>query len=428
MFRKLSLRGRLVLLMTCLLAVCLVLLTLLNYRSASTQIQNTAFTAVKIYSLSQPIDVQARPETENGNGAGGGAEEQKEDSQEPEGEPKTGSQAADSQAQTEIAEAERKSQLKAEPVVPAVKTQVAAGQKLFRVESLISLLVMVLAGGVITYFTAGKCLRPVRKLAGRIKNMNEYNLTERMEVPETGDEIADLARSFNEMFEKLDDAFEARRRFSADAAHELRTPLAVLTTKLEVFRKRKDHTKEEYDALLDTMAAHTARLSGLVSDLLVMTEIEEVEEKEEISAAGLIEEVFADLGEVAETYRIGFGAPSGDAGLTGNYTLLYRVFYNLTENAVKYNHPGGLVDARISREAGWAVISISDTGQGVPEGMEEKIFEPFFRADKSRSRKMGGAGIGLSVVKNIVEKHGGTIKAEKRPEGGSIFTVRLPMR
>ena len=227
------------------------------------------------------------------------------------------------------------------------------------------------------------------------------------------------------MTEKLDRAFSVQKRFSADAAHELRTPLTVMQTKLDVFRKKEQHTPEEYNALISAFQKQLGRLRSLVTELLDIANMEGDWNMQEVSLLEILEDVSADLLPVADDKNITISLSGKDGCVLGNPGLLYRAFYNLVENGIKYNVPGGNVDVEIEEKGNAVTVSVSDTGNGIPESMKNQIFEPFFRVDKSRSREMGGAGLGLSMVDAIIKKHSGTVTVTDREGGGSCFTVTL---
>lgn len=314
------------------------------------------------------------------------------------------------------------------PILPSTSSataQQARGDYLY--ESLFFTLVAMVIGGCLTYYVAGKALEPVKAFNRQVKNIHVHNLKETLEVPPTGDEIAELAASFNDMTEKLDRAFSIQKRFSADAAHELRTPLAVMQTKLDVFRKKGQHTPEEYEALTAAFQKQLGRLRSLVTELLDMANMEEDWSVEPVSLLDLLEDVQADLSCVAEGRDVAVSLSGEACSVQGNPHLLYRAFYNLVENGIKYNVPGGRVAVEVRQGKGQVTVSVSDTGPGIPRAMQEQVFEPFFRVDKSRSREMGGAGLGLSMVAAILRQHGGTVSLTDREGGGSCFTVTLPI-
>lgn len=292
----------------------------------------------------------------------------------------------------------------------------------FSKTSLLYMLLIIAAGGGLTYVLVGRALEPLKRLSEHMKTCTAGDLSRPLPVLQPRDEIAELTDAFNQMTGKLDQSFAMQRRFAQSAAHELRTPLTVLRTKLEVFQKRTGRSREEYDRLLETVAAQTGRLSELVKELLELANLDRELEREPVALLGLLEQVRAELAPLAEEHQIELTVEGEERTVTGNRTLLARVFFNLMENAVKYNRPGGSVHVVLSQGG---VVTVSDTGPGVPEELRELIFEPFYRVDKSRSRQMGGAGLGLSTVKAIVERHGGSVEVDEAPEGGCRFTVRL---
>lgn len=310
-----------------------------------------------------------------------------------------------------------------EPSVMTETAQEARGDYFY--ESLFFTAAAMLIGGFFTYYISGKALEPVKILNEQVKNINIHNLNESLEIPPTNDEISELTASFNDMTEKLDRAFSVQKRFSADAAHELRTPLTVMQTKLDVFRKKEQHTPEEYNASISAFQKQLGRLRSLVTELLDIANMEGDWNMQEVSLLEILEDVSADLLPVADDKNITISLSGKDGCVLGNPGLLYRAFYNLVENGIKYNVPGGNVDVEIEEKGNAVTVSVSDTGNGIPESMKNQIFEPFFRVDKSRSREMGGAGLGLSMVDAIIKKHSGTVTVTDREGGGSCFTVTL---
>lgn len=303
---------------------------------------------------------------------------------------------------------------------PSVESQQARMD--FLQTSIVYMLLVIAAGGGLTWFMVGSALKPLKALSRRMKSCTADNLSQQIPVPQSHDEVAELTEAFNQMSSKLDQAFATQRRFAQSAAHELRTPLTVLRTKVDVFRKRTDHNQQEYDKLIEGVVGQTKRLSDLVQELLDLTNLDGVTERERIPLYELLKQVIKDLSPLAEEKTVNLFLNGNEAYAIGNRLLLNRVFYNLVENAIKYNRPGGSVCITLSSGP---VVSVSDTGIGIPKEALELIFEPFYRVDKSRSRQMGGAGLGLATAKAIVEQHGGTIEASLSPEGGSCFTVHL---
>lgn len=315
-------------------------------------------------------------------------------------------------------------------IIPAVPTTIIAQavKTDYRAKSIIYMLFIVSLGGSLTYYLLGKILLPLKNLSVEMKKVNVNNLSQDIDLPYARDEIYDLTASFNEMTHKLDDAFTKQKRFSQNAAHELRTPLTVLKTKVEVFKKRQNHTKEEYDELLNVVSKNTDRLSNLVKSLLTEANMENLKLNEKISINELLKEVVTDLSSIAKNKNVSITLRGQDALLIGNKDLLFRAFYNLIENSIKYNIYYGSVNIMTSEEKGRCIIEISDTGIGIPDNLKEEIFEPLFRVDKSRSRDMGGAGLGLSIVKSIINKHNGDIEVLNNKPYGTIFKVILKGR
>ena len=309
---------------------------------------------------------------------------------------------------------------------PDLADQLSRAKSSFRSQSIAATLGVILAGGAVTYFLAGRALKPLRQFSRHMEQVQVQNLSEPLPQPQARDEIARLTHTFNEMLVRLDQAFTAQRQFSANAAHELRTPLAVLQTKLEVFQKRADPTPQEYAEALSMVAVQTDRLSHLVSVLLELTELGTVQRTDPVSLAALTEEVLCDLAQVAQEKDVTLRQTPGDATLTGSDPLLYRAIYNLVENAIKYNRPGGTVTVAVRTEAHRALLQVADTGIGIPPAHWQAIFDPFVRVDKSRSRAMGGAGLGLALVRDIAQAHGGTVGVVKSSPQGTEIHLSLP--
>ncbi|WP_125666633.1 sensor histidine kinase [Paenibacillus baekrokdamisoli] len=296
----------------------------------------------------------------------------------------------------------------------------------FRFKSIIYMILVIVGGGFLTYYISGKALKPLDTLNGQVKNINVHNLSETLSVPPTKDEIAELTITFNEMTDKLNSAFMMQGRFSASAAHELRTPLAVLQTKVDVFKKKKDHTNEEYNALISVIEKQTKRLRGLVGNLLDMTNMDDNGEQSSIFIKDIFEDIISELSHIAKDKNVTLSLDCDNSIVTGNTDLLYRAFYNLVENGIKYNIDGGTVGVIVNRLSKEEVsIKINDTGIGIAGNNKKNIFEPFYRVDKSRSRQMGGAGLGLSIVDSIIKKHHGTLTVTDNENGGTCFNVIL---
>ena len=330
---------------------------------------------------------------------------------------------------------------------PQFEQEIQETKEAFLLRSVIATTIIILLSSVCTYFLTKKALTPLQKLTSEVSQIQAQNLSTQLEVPNSKDEIAQLTSSFNEMLTRLDNAFSTQKQFSANAAHELRTPLAVLQTNLEVFEKKQEPEMVEYRQLFTMIKEQTARLSQLVGTLLDMTNLKSVPRTDHVSLEELIDEVFCDLDPVAEKAGISIHfddsssqdwhtdvhTPDASAlnnnirNITGSYVLLYRAVYNLVENAIKYNRPNGSVTVSVKEKNGQAMILVKDTGIGISPENQKKIFDPFFRVDKSRSRAMGGAGLGLALVDSIAREHGGSVKVLESNEKGSIIALMLPV-
>ena len=296
------------------------------------------------------------------------------------------------------------------------------------------LLVVIVAGSCVAYFLIGHYTKPVQQLSAHMKEISPNTLSDSIEIEGGGEEIQELVKSFNQMTEQLDEAFAMQRRFSASAAHELRTPIAVLRTKLDVFKKKK-REQHEYDELVTTMETYIDRLSSIITDLLEFAETSELGEVEDVSLDSVIKTVVDDLESVAQNNMINMqideqSMTQSEAQtfiVKGNTNLLYRALYNLVENAIRYNNEEGSVNITLETRGQEGVIIIADTGIGIAPEQRELVFEPFYRVNKSRSREFGGAGIGLSLVKTILKRHGASITVSENNPQGSIFTIRIPL-
>ena len=315
---------------------------------------------------------------------------------------------------------------------PQFEQEIQETKEAFLLRSVIATTIIILLSSVCTYFLTKKTLTPLQKLTSEVSQIQAQNLSTQLAVPNSKDEIAQLTSSFNEMLARLDNAFSTQKQFSANAAHELRTPLAVLQTNLEVFEKKQEPEMVEYQQLFTMIKEQTARLSQLVGTLLDMTNLKSVPRTDQVTLEELVDEVFCDLDPVAE--KAGISIHFNDSAnqdshtdVTGSYVLLYRAVYNLVENAIKYNRPHGSVSVSVKQENGQAMVLVTDTGIGISPENQKKIFDPFFRVDKSRSRAMGGAGLGLALVDSIAKEHGGTVKVLESSETGSTIALMLPV-
>lgn len=315
---------------------------------------------------------------------------------------------------------------------PQFQQEIQETKEAFLLRSVIATTIIILLSSVCTYFLTKKALTPLQKLTSEVSQIQAQNLSTQLPVPNSKDEIAQLTSSFNEMLTRLDNAFSTQKQFSANAAHELRTPLAVLQTNLEVFEKKQEPEMIEYRQLFTMIKEQTARLSQLVGTLLDMTNLKSVPRTDQVSLEELVDEVFCDLDPIAE--KAGISIHFNDSSnqdlhtdVTGSYVLLYRAVYNLVENAIKYNRPHGSVSVSVKQENGQAMVLVTDTGIGISPENQKKIFDPFFRVDKSRSRAMGGAGLGLALVDSIAKEHRGTVKVLESSSAGSTIVLMLPV-
>lgn len=298
-------------------------------------------------------------------------------------------------------------------------------KKIYSSQSIVWMAAIVTIGGVLTWLMTGRALFPLKDLSRQMRNRTVHNLAEVLPIPASRDEVASLTGSFNEMSQSLDAAFEMQKRFSQSAAHELRTPLTIVKTKLDVFRKHQVHTQADYEALLSLIELQTCRLSSLVKDLLELANLDDMVCEEEIFLQDLLSDIIAELSVLAKEQQVTLSFYGLNLKIEGNQNLIYRAFYNLIENAIKYNRPNGFVEVSIKQQDKQPVVTISDTGIGISKEHYSLIFEPFYRVDKSRSRSMGGAGLGLAMVKSILDKHHAELILSERPGGGSSFTVRF---
>ena len=305
--------------------------------------------------------------------------------------------------------------------------QVQETKDLFRTRSIIATAIIILLSSVGTYFISRRALLPLRRLSNEVNKIEAQNLSESLEVPDTNDEISRLTGSFNKMLSRLDDAFTAQKQFSASAAHELRTPLAVMQTNLEVFARKKTPTIEEYQDIFEMIQNQTERLSHLSEVLLDMTGIQSVERSDSISLAELTDEVCCDLASIADQKKVELIQEEGDCTVTGSYLLLYRAVYNLVENAIKYNKDHGWVKVVLDADHQYFTFEVSDSGIGIPEESLAHICERFYRVDKSHSREIGGTGLGLAITKSAVLMHKGSLTVTSTEGQGSCFLVKIPL-
>ena len=282
-----------------------------------------------------------------------------------------------------------------------------------------------LLSGILTYFVSGRALKPLRSFASQVEQVQLNNLADMRIDEDTISEFRQLSRSFNQMLERLNNAFSAQRQFTGNAAHELRTPLALMQAQLELFSAEHPDVRPETAEFLTLLREQTERLAQMTKTLLEMSNLRQVARNERIQLAPMIEEIFTDLAPLSDKLGVTLTA-EGDGIMTGSDALIYRLIFNLTENAVKYNRPGGSVRVCVTQETEKLLIRVSDTGCGIPEKYQQSIFQPFFRVDKSRSREYGGAGLGLSLVWEIADLHGGSVWVEESSEKGTTIAVGVP--
>ena len=296
----------------------------------------------------------------------------------------------------------------------------------YRKNSLIISAVLALLGGVATYFISGHALRPIRELSDKIEKVQAQNLADSRIEENQVKELNQLSVSYNRMLERLSEAFEIQRQFTANAAHELRTPLALMQVQLDLYHSNS-HPGNDADTvqMIQMVTEQNDRLNKMVKTLLDMSELQTVGRDDEIILDALVDEVLEDLEPLAEGKNIRLIGKCKDITMVGSDILIYRLVYNLVENAIKYNHSGGQVTVTADRKEKHVYLSVEDTGAGIPEDLKERVFEPFFRVDKSRSRELGGVGLGLALVREIVRVHDGSITVKSNPSGGTIFEVVL---
>lgn len=294
----------------------------------------------------------------------------------------------------------------------------------YKRNSLIITVLLALLGGVVTYFISGHALRPIREFSDKIEEVQAQNLSDSRIEENNVKELNQLGISYNKMLERLSDAFEIQRQFTANAAHELRTPLALMQVQLDLYNSAS-HPGNDADTLqtIKMVTEQNDKLNRMVKTLLDMSELQTVGRDDKIILDAIVEEVLADLEPLAVEKNIKLIGKCEDATMIGSDILIYRLVYNLVENAIKYNHPLGQVTVTAYQRNKHVYVSVEDTGSGIPKELRERVFEPFFRVDKSRSRELGGVGLGLALVREIVRVHEGSICIKSGKTGGTIFEV-----
>ena len=305
--------------------------------------------------------------------------------------------------------------------------QVYNNKKKKKKSSLLFSTLLSLLGGVITFFISGHALKPLYDFSKKIEEVQAQNLSDSRIEENKFSELNQLSVSYNKMLERLSEAFKLQRQFTANAAHELRTPLAVMQLQIDLYNSSK-HPDNDTSAqqTISMITEQTERLSKMVRTLLDMSELQTIARDEEIAIAALVEEVLADLEPLAQEKGINLIEKCDNVLLMGSDILIYRLVYNLVENAIKYNFSGGTVTVNATQQNSQLHLTVEDTGNGIPEELKERIFEPFFRLDKSRSRELGGVGLGLALVREIVRVHNGSILVKNNANSGTTFEVIFP--
>ena len=302
-------------------------------------------------------------------------------------------------------------------------TKTTFGRKCWFLTAIVTLL-----SGAIAYFLSGKALQPLKKLSLQAEKVNQDSIANMRLEENSVREFRQLSKSVNHMLDRLAQSFDLQRQFAGNAAHELRTPLAILQTKLELFAEEHPDMNAETAELVVSLREQINRLTALVRALLEMSNLQSVSRSDHIALAPLTEEILADLMPLAQQNSITLREECEDVYLIGSDALIYRLLFNLVENGIKYNHPGGSVSVSVHQDAEHAILRVSDTGCGIPETLREHVFQPFFRVDKSRSREMGGAGLGLALVREIAILHGGKAEIEESSDLGTVFLITLPKK
>ena len=302
---------------------------------------------------------------------------------------------------------------------------VSDAQQSFGATNWLITVAVTLLGGVLAYFVSGRALRPLRDFAAQVEQVQPNNLAEMKISEDVLPEFKQFSASFNDMIDRLEQGFSAQKQFMGNAAHELRTPLALMQMQMELFSLEHPGANPETADFLKLLQEQTERMSQMTKTLLEMSELRSVPCNDRIELAPLVDEVFADLAPLAEQREIALEC-AGDAEIIGSDTLLYRLVFNLVENALRYSRPGTAVSVSIDEEANRVLLRVRDRGAGIPVQYKESIFQPFFRVDKSRSREYGGVGLGLSLVWEIAALHSGTVEIEESTNDGTVMLVALP--
>ena len=307
--------------------------------------------------------------------------------------------------------------------------QVYNNKEDYKRNSLMVSALLALLGGVAAYFISGHALKPIREFSDKIEEVQAQNLADSRIEASKIKELNQLSVSYNKMLERLSDAFEIQRQFTANAAHELRTPLSLMQVQLDLYHSTQ-HPGSDADTvqMIKMLTEQNDRLGKMVKTLLDMSELQTVGRDEKIILNDLVDEVLEDLELLAQEKNIKLIGKYKNITMIGSDILIYRLVYNLVENAIKYNHSDGQVTVNAYKKQKHIYLSVEDTGSGIPKELRERVFEPFFRVDKSRSRELGGVGLGLALVHEIVRVHDGSISIKSNPAGGTIFEVILDQK
>lgn len=308
-------------------------------------------------------------------------------------------------------------------IFPELSDQITYNKEQFVRQSICILILILLLSCSLTWFLSGNVLKPLRQLNSKIQETQAQNLSHSLPIPASKDEVSQLTASFNDMLERLNDAFTSQKQFAANAAHELRTPLAVILTRLEVTQKQGTLPPQQYDQIFSMIHTQISRLTHVVNELLQITQMNTLPRSDRVDVQALAEEVICDLAQAAQEKHLTVFQEEGAGVATGSDDLLYRAIYNLMENAIKYNKPNGRVTVAVTSTDTHVFVRIADTGPGIPNQYWNDIFTPFFRVDTSRSRAMGGAGLGLALVHRIANLHGGDVRVLESSSQGTVFLL-----
>lgn len=297
----------------------------------------------------------------------------------------------------------------------------------FKYNAVLYMIIIIFIGSILIYFILGKMLNPVKKFSKQIEIINEYQLSDRVSGFNSCEELGELQKSFNSMLDRLDRAFESKKRFSSDAAHELKTPLAVLKNSLDVLEIDENPSEDDYKYTVAIFKKQTERMISLVNNLFTMSEQKDYHFNDTVDINIIINDIINDLSKEIEDKSLSINTYGKSLSVKGNSVMLNHAISNIIQNAVKYNNKNGSIDIITEEVDKKCIITIKDTGVGIEKGKEKEIFEPFYRVDTSRSRKIGGAGLGLAITKDIISRHGGGVSYTPNESGGSIFEITLPM-